>query len=75
MENTALCERTHSGNFSVAAREKLQPVAACPILGATELLLVTTGRTCFSLSARALTTKQLLASCSKEHTLGLASYG
>jgi hypothetical protein len=52
MENTALHQSARAGNFSVAATEKLLPDAACPILEATEMLLIRIGRTCFSLSAR-----------------------
>jgi len=52
MENTALYESARTGNFYVAATENLLPEAAWPILEATEKLLITIGRTCFSLSAR-----------------------
>jgi hypothetical protein len=52
MENTALYESARTGNFSVAATEKLQPVAAWPIPEATEMLLITIERTCFSLRVR-----------------------
>ena len=52
MENTALCESARTGNLSVMATKKLLPVAARPILEATEMLLITIERSCFSLSAR-----------------------
>jgi hypothetical protein len=52
MENTALYESARIGNLSVAATKTLLPVAARPILEATEMLLMTIGRTCFGLSAR-----------------------
>jgi hypothetical protein len=52
MENIALYDSARTGNFSVAATEKLLADAAWPILKATEKLLITIGRTCFSLSAR-----------------------
>ena len=44
MENTALHESARTGNFSVAATEKLQRVAAWSILEATEMLLITIAR-------------------------------
>ena len=52
MENTALYDSAHTGNFSVAATRKLLPVASRPILEATEMLLITIERSCFSVAPR-----------------------
>ena len=60
MENTASYESALTVKFSVAAKKKLLPVAAWPILEATEItdylvtemLLITIGLTCFSVCAR-----------------------
>jgi len=41
-----------TGNFSVAATKKVLPVAARPILEATEMLLITIERSCLSVAAR-----------------------
>jgi len=52
MESTALYGSPRTGNFSVAATKKLLPVAARPILEATEMLLITIERSCLSVAAR-----------------------
>jgi hypothetical protein len=66
IENTVLYESARTGNYSVAATQKLPPDAALPILETTEKLLITIGLTCL-VCPRAMPTKLLLASCDKVH--------